>query len=158
MISSTVASSSSRVTTLFTNPSDCICVAVQRSPSIIISSNTLRGRLRASTAWIIIGQTPTLISGVAKVAVSTATRRSHEPASPIPPASAWLETAQVGARGESPIPSTCEDHASHGVIVLAPPKGGDKIENHPRRQRISLLGAVQRDRGDVACRRQQHVV
>ncbi len=73
-------------------------------------------------------------------------------------ACAWLEAAQVGARGESPIPGTCEDHDSHGVIVLAPPKGGHEIEKHPRREGIALLGAVQRDRGDVACRRQQHVL
>ncbi len=86
--SPTAVSSWSRGTTRFTKPIDCICIAVQRSPSIAISSSTLRGRFRDRTAWIIIGHTPTLISGVAKVAVSTATKRSHDAARPNPPANA----------------------------------------------------------------------
>ena len=70
-------------------PYTCSCVAVQRSPSISISSRTLRGRFLERIAWIIIGQIPTLISGVPKVAVSVETSRSQEQASPRPPASAW---------------------------------------------------------------------
>ena len=70
-------------------PRDCIWSAVQRSPSISISRSTLRGMLRDRIAWIIIGQIPTLISGVPNVAVSTETSRSHAHARPRPPASAW---------------------------------------------------------------------
>src|SRR5438094_293003 len=88
-ISLTVESRCSCATTRLITPSDCSCVAVQRSPSISISRRTLRGMLRERMAWIIIGQIPTLISGVPKVAVSTATSRSHEHASPSPPASVW---------------------------------------------------------------------
>jgi len=73
-------------TTRLMSPNASIWVAVQRSPSISISSSTLRGRFRARMAWIIIGQIPTLISGVPKVAVSVETRRSHEQARPSPPA------------------------------------------------------------------------
>jgi hypothetical protein len=87
-ISSTVESRWSWETTRLTIPSDCSWVAVHRSPSISISLRTLRGMLRERMAWIIIGQIPTLISGVPNVAVSTATRRSHEHARPKPPASA----------------------------------------------------------------------
>src|SRR2546430_2536682 len=88
-ISLTVDSRCSCATTRLITPSDCSCVAVHRSPSISISRRTLRGMVRDRMAWIIIGQIPTLISGVPKVAVSTATSRSHEHARPSPPASAW---------------------------------------------------------------------
>src|SRR5215831_4211842 len=88
---SDTASSSwgSEASTRFIRPSSYIRAALHRSPSSSISSKTLRGRFRASTAWIIAGQTPTLISGVPKVADSTASRMSHAQARPKPPASAW---------------------------------------------------------------------
>src|SRR5450759_2128998 len=88
VISLTALSRWSCGTTRLTMPKACICVAVHRSPSISISSRILRGRLRDRMAWIIIGQIPTLISGVPNVAVSVETKRSHEQASPRPPASA----------------------------------------------------------------------
>src|ERR1700674_1426490 len=89
VISLTAESSWSWGTTRLMTPNACSCVAVHRSPSISISSRTLRGTFRDRIAWIIIGQIPTLISGVPNVAVSVETRRSHEQASPRPPASAW---------------------------------------------------------------------
>ncbi len=48
----------------------------------------LRGTLRNSVAVIIIGHSPTLISGVPSSALSAAIAKSHATTSPQPPASA----------------------------------------------------------------------
>ena len=86
--SSVSASSSSTGTTLVTNPMRSASSAFTRLPVSISSRAFFGGIERTNGTVIMYGHRPTLISGVPNWASSAATTKSHDRASPNPPANA----------------------------------------------------------------------
>ena len=95
--SSTAASRRSAGTTWFTKPMRSASTAATLLPVSMSSSAFLGGIARTSGTVIMYGQRPTLISGVPNWLSSEQTTKSHDRASPKPPASANPRTrATVG--------------------------------------------------------------
>ena len=85
MIAFTAASSSSGTCTELSNPSVCGLGRVEALAEEHHLEERRRGTKRASTAMIIIGKSPTLISGVPSCASVDATANVEAATSPSPP-------------------------------------------------------------------------
>ena len=59
------------------------------------------------------------------------------------------EPAEVGAGAEDLLPRSREDHGMDPIVVADPPHGVDELAEHLAGERVALLGAVERHRGDA---------
>ena len=63
------------------------------------------------------------------------------------------EAGQVGARGEHPLVRGGEHDAAHAVVLAREREGREQVVEQLGRQRVAVVGLVERDRGDARCRR-----